>query len=649
MNFLTPPDRVTGNGTVVFPLRHCGRRHLFLFNITFMRSFNTSSFEPTGSEERKNHRRTLKSLVVYLWPEARLDLKLRVVLALFSLAMAKVVTVYVPFLYKEAVDQLSVEDALVVLPLGVIFAYGGARLLQQAFVEFRDFIFVRVSQYAQREIALSTFRHVHHLSLKFHLERQTGGLSRVIERGVGGVQFLLRFILFNILPTLMEITMVIVILFVQFDWRFSAATAGTIVAYVLFTQVITDWRLKFRRAMNAKDSEANTKAVDSFLNFETVKYFNNEEHEYRRYDEALAGYEKAAITSQTSLSLLNLGQGAIVAVGLISVMALAAAGVVNGDNTLGDFVMVNTFLIQLYLPLNFLGVVYREIKRSLVDMDKMFELLEHHPDVMDAPNAQELNGGPGQIDFEQVSFGYSQDREILKNISFRVLPGQTVAIVGPSGSGKSTISRLLFRFYDVNQGRITLDGQDLREVSQLSLRQAIGVVPQDTVLFNDTIAYNIHYGNPEAPWEQVQAAAQLAQIHHFVEGLPLGYDTEVGERGLKLSGGEKQRVAIARTILKGPRILIFDEATSALDSHTEKEIQESLREVSRERTTLIIAHRLSTIVDADEILVLQEGEIRERGRHEELLKRGGEYAEMWQKQQKGDDPAPSLSRPEGSP
>ena len=588
-------------------------------------------------------------MVVYLWPQGRLDLKIRVILALASLALAKVVTVYVPFLYKEAVDQLSLEETLLVLPLGVILAYGGARLLQQAFVEFRDFIFVRVSQHAQREIALSTFRHVHQLSLKFHLERQTGGLSRVIERGVGGIQFLLRFILFNILPTLIEITMVTVILFVQFDWRFSAATAGTIVAYVLFTQIITDWRLQFRRTMNAKDSEANTKAIDSFLNFETVKYFNNEEHEYRRYDEALAGYEKAAVTSQTSLSLLNLGQGAIVAVGLILVMWMAAAGVISGDNTIGDFVMVNTFLIQLYLPLNFLGVVYREIKRSLVDMDKMFELLEHKPDVVDAANARELGVGPGQIDFENVSFGYSEERGILKNISFQVPPGKTVAIVGPSGSGKSTISRLLFRFYDVDQGRITIDGQDIRDVSQLSLRKAIGVVPQDTVLFNDTIAYNIHYGNPEAPWEQVQEAAQLAQIHGFVESLPKGYETEVGERGLKLSGGEKQRVAIARTILKGPRILIFDEATSALDSHTEKEIQESLREVSKERTTLIVAHRLSTIIDADEILVLRQGEIMERGRHEELLKLGGEYSEMWKKQQKSEAQEQQASSIENQP
>ena len=614
-----------------------------------MRSFSTSSFEPTGSEERKNHLRTLKSLVVYLWPQGRLDLKIRVILALASLALAKVVTVYVPFLYKEAVDQLSLEETLLVLPLGVILAYGGARLLQQAFVEFRDFIFVRVSQHAQREIALSTFRHVHRLSLKFHLERQTGGLSRVIERGVGGIQFLLRFILFNILPTLIEITMVTVILFVQFDWRFSAATAGTIVAYVLFTQIITDWRLQFRRTMNAKDSEANTKAIDSFLNFETVKYFNNEEHEYRRYDEALAGYEKAAVTSQTSLSLLNLGQGAIVAVGLILVMWMAAAGVISGDNTIGDFVMVNTFLIQLYLPLNFLGVVYREIKRSLVDMDKMFELLEHKPDVVDAANARELWVCPGQIDFENVSFGYSEERGILKNISFQVPPGKMVAIVGPSGSGKSTISRLLFRFYDVDQGRITIDGQDIRDVSQLSLRKAIGVVPQDTVLFNDTIAYNIHYGNPEAPWEQVQEAAQLAQIHGFVESLPKGYETEVGERGLKLSGGEKQRVAIARTILKGPRILIFDEATSALDSHTEKEIQESLREVSKERTTLIVAHRLSTIIDADEILVLRQGEIMERGRHAELLKLGGEYSEMWKKQQKSEAQEQQASSIENQP
>ena len=608
-----------------------------------MRSFSTSSFEPTGSEERKNHLRTLKSLVVYLWPQGRLDLKFRVILALASLALAKVVTVYVPFLYKEAVDQLSFEEALLVLPLGVIFAYGGARLLQQAFVEFRDFIFVRVSQHAQREIALSTFRHVHRLSLKFHLERQTGGLSRVVERGVGGIQFLLSFMLFNILPTIIEILMVTVILFIHFDWRYSAATFFAVTTYIWFTQTITDWRLKFRKTMNAKDSEANSKAIDSFLNFETVKYFNNEEHEYSRYDEALAGYEKAAVTSQSSLSLLNLGQGTITTVGLVFVMLLAAQGVVSGHNTVGDFVLVNTFLIQLYLPLNFLGFVYREIKRSLVDMDKMFELLEHKPDVVDVANAQELKVGPGQIDFENVSFGYSAERGILKNISFQVPPGKTVAIVGPSGSGKSTISRLLFRFYDVDQGRITIDGQDIRDVSQLSLRKAIGVVPQDTVLFNDTISYNIHYGNPEAPWEQVQEAAQLAQIHGFVESLPKGYETEVGERGLKLSGGEKQRVAIARTILKSPRILIFDEATSALDSHTEKEIQESLREVSKERTTLVVAHRLSTIIDADEILVLRQGKIVERGRHEELLKLGGEYSAMWKKQQKSEAPEQQAS------
>lgn len=583
-------------------------------------------------EKKRTQWDTVRSLTRHLWPLGYPGLKVRVVLAMLSLATAKVVNVYVPFLYKDAVDALSLKP-LVVIPLSIIVAYGLARILQQAFGELRDFLFVRVAQHAQRTIALETFQHLHGLSLAFHLDRQTGGLSRVIERGIRAIQTVLSFMLFNIMPTLLEIVLVTVILYNKFDWKFAAVTFTTVGSYLLFTVLITNWRTKFRRSMNERDTEANTKAIDSLLNYETVKYFVNEEHEYKRYDQSLEQYQAEAIKSQSSLSLLNVGQGCIVGVGLVSVMGLAAQGVVDGVLTVGDFVLVNTLLIQLFIPLGFIGFVYREVSQGLIDMEKMFELLGVHAEVPDKPNAKTLQVGHSEIEFDQVSFAYNIDRQILKDVSFKIPAGHTVAIVGPSGSGKSTIARLLFRFYDVTGGAIRLGGEDLRDVTQKSLRSAIGIVPQDTVLFNDSIGYNIQYGRPSASEEEVIEAARLSQIHGFVESLPKKYKTPVGERGLKLSGGEKQRVAIARTVLKRPAILIFDEATSALDSHTEKEIQASLREVSKDRTTLVIAHRLSTIVDANEILVLKNGSIAERGRHQELLALNGEYAAMWEKQQ----------------
>ncbi|MBT6611988.1 MAG: ABC transporter ATP-binding protein/permease, partial [Deltaproteobacteria bacterium] len=480
---------------------------------------------------------TIKDLLTYLWPVGRTDLRTRVLLAMIFLAAAKIITVYIPFLYKSAVDSLSLDGNMLALPLGVIIAYGSARVLTQVFGELRDFVFVRVAQHAQRTISLSTFKHLHALSLRFHLERQTGGLSRVIERGTRGIQFVLTFSLFNILPTIFEIMLVTIVLFVKLDIRFAAITFFTISGYIVYTLAVTSWRLKFRRQMNAKDSEANTKAIDSLLNYETVKYFGNEGHEYKRYDEALAGYEFSAIRSQTSLSILNVGQGFIIGVGLVVVMALAGSGVVQGQLTIGDFVLVNTFLIQLFLPLNFLGFVYREIRQGLIDMEKMFELLDINAEVRDPIDARSLKIENGVVEFKNVSFGYSEDRGILRNISFTVPAGQTVAIVGPSGAGKSTISKLLYRFYDVSSGSITIDGQDIQSVTQQSLRDAIGVVPQDTVLFNDTIAYNIQYGDPLAGPEIIEEAAKLASLHEFIAKLPQGYETMVGERGLKLSGG----------------------------------------------------------------------------------------------------------------
>jgi len=586
------------------------------------------------SERDRGHLQTLRTLAPYLWPVGHTGLKVRVFIALALLAAAKITNVYIPFLYKAAVDALDLHSGVALaVPVMVILAYGGARVLVQAFGELRDAVFAKVGQHAIRTVALGTFQHLHRLGLRFHLERQTGGISRSIERGTSGIQFLLSFMLFNILPTLFEIGLVCGVLLVAYGFAFAAVIFTTIVAYIGYTLAITNWRIKYRREMNERDTEANTRAIDSLLNYETVKYFGNEQHEARRYDRALERYQHAAVISQQTLSLLNIGQGFIIACGLIAVMTMAARGVVAGRMTIGDFVMINTFLIQLYMPLNFLGTVYREIKQSLVDMEKMFTLLRVEAEVEDAPDARPLKVGRGELVFDRVDFGYDARRPILHQVSFTVPAGKTVAIVGPSGAGKSTISRILFRFYDVQGGSVRIDGQDIRKVTQSSLRAAIGIVPQDTVLFNDTIRYNIRYGRTDATDAEIDAAARLARIDRFIAELPDGYQSMVGERGLKLSGGEKQRVAIARTILKQPRILLFDEATSALDSHTEKEIQTSLREVSADRTTLVIAHRLSTVVDADEILVLDAGRIIERGRHQDLLARGGRYADMWARQQ----------------
>ncbi len=579
--------------------------------------------------------RTVRALLPYLWPPER-ALRARVVLALLFLAAAKVANVYVPVIYKHAVDSITGVEALVTVPVALLIAYGVARVMAQAFGELRDGVFARVAQRAIRTVGLRTFRHLHALSLRFHLDRQTGGLSRAVERGTKGIEFILNFTLFNILPTLIEIALVCGILWAMFDWRFAAVTFATVAAYVTFTLLFTEWRIKFRRVMNETDSEANTRAIDSLLNYETVKYFNNEEHEARRFDEALQRYEGAAVKSKTTLAALNIGQGFVIAAGLVLVMTMAAYGVQAGAMTVGDFVMVNAYLIQLYMPLNFLGFVYRQLKQSLTDTESMFHLLEAPREVTDRPGARPLRVREGRLSFADVRFAYDPEREVLKGISFDVAPGGSVAIVGPSGAGKSTLSRLLFRFYDVSAGRIAIDGQDIRDVAQDSLRAAIGIVPQDTVLFNDTIEYNIAYGRPGAGRDEVERAARLARIHDFVVSLPQGYQTRVGERGLKLSGGEKQRVAIARTILKQPAILLFDEATSALDTHTEKEIQASLRDVSRGRTTLMIAHRLSTVIDADEILVLDDGRIVERGRHAQLLARDGRYAAMWRRQQEAE-------------
>jgi ATP-binding cassette subfamily B protein len=576
----------------------------------------------------------VRMLLPYLWPRNRADLRVRVVGAMALLIAAKLVAVCVPMVYKMAIDRLTpghVTIALLAAPVMIIIAYGVARVGAQLFAELRDAVFAKVEQHAVREVALGTFRHLHALSLRYHLERQTGGLSRAIERGIRGTEFLL--------PTLVEIAMVTAILWRLYSVSFAAFTIATVLIYVGFTFAVTDWRIKFRREMNERDSEANTKAVDSLLNFETVKYFANEEHEARRFDKALAAYERAAVKSQTTLSGLNIGQGIIIATGLVSVMILAADGIVAGTMTVGDFVLVNSYLVQLYAPLNQLGMVYRNIKQSLTDLEAMFRLLHVEPDIADKEDAMPLTVTRGEIVFDHVSFSYDQRREILHDVSFRVAPGNTVAIVGPSGAGKSTISRLLFRFYDVDDGAIRIDGQDLRDVTQDSLRRSIGVVPQDTVLFNDTIRYNIGYGRPGAPPEEIADAAHRARLDQFIARLPDGDLSPVGERGLKLSGGEKQRVAIARVILKGPRILVFDEATSALDTKTEREIQASLEEVSAARSTVMIAHRLSTVVGAHEILVLDQGCIVERGDHATLLARGGVYAQMWQRQQEAGEDA----------
>ena len=581
---------------------------------------------------RQDDWKTIKSLLPYLW-----EFRGRVVLALLFLALAKVANVSVPLVLKEIVDALDPAQSVLALPVFFLIAFGLLRLGNALFGELRDAVFAKVTQRSIRRVALKVFEHLHNLSLRFHLERQTGGMSRDIERGTAGIRFLLNFMLFNILPTLLEIGFVAVILLVKYDPWFFVVTIVTLFAYIAFTLLITEWRMIFRRNMNDMDSKANTRAIDSLLNYETVKYFSNEGFEARRYDETLQSWEKAAVRNQTSLSVLNTGQGAIIAIGVTILMFMASQGVVQGTMTIGDLVLVNAFLIQLYMPLHFLGFVYREIRHSLADMERMFGLLEQHGEVADRPGARELQIRGGAIRFEHVGFGYDNRRPVLRDVSFEIPSGHKVAVVGSSGAGKSTLSRLLFRFYDSTTGRILMDGQDIREVTQQSLRRAIGIVPQDTVLFNDTIYYNIAYGRPEATREEIIEAARAAHIHQFVESLPDKYDTLVGERGLKLSGGEKQRVAIARTLLKNPPILVFDEATSALDSRTEKAIQAELQEIATNHTTLVIAHRLSTIMDADQILVMEHGQIVERGTHGELLARNGTYANMWALQQQEEE------------
>jgi ATP-binding cassette subfamily B protein len=572
--------------------------------------------------------KTIKTLLPYLW-----EFRGRVALALTLLISAKIANVAVPLLLKKIVDSLDKPQAVIALPVIFLLGYGALRFASTLFGELRDAVFAKVTQRAIRRVALTVFGHLHALSLRFHLERQTGGVSRDIERGTRGIGFLLNFMLFNILPTLVEIGLVATILFINYDVSFALVTFATLVIYIVFTLFITEWRMVFRRTMNDMDSKANTRAIDSLLNYETVKYFSNEQFETRRYDESLQVWEKAAVRNQTSLAALNAGQSFIIGVGITVLMFLAAKGVVAGTMTLGDLVLINAYMIQIYLPLHFLGFVYREIKHSLADMEKMFTLLEVNAEVKDKPGAPPLQVTHGAIRFEHVNFHYDAKRQILHDVSFEVPPGRTVAVVGASGAGKSTLSRLLFRFYDVTGGHVLIDGQDIRNVAQASLRAAIGIVPQDTVLFNDTIYYNIAYGRPEATQEEIIEAAKSAHIHHFIESLPDKYESIVGERGLKLSGGEKQRVAIARAILKQPRILIFDEATSALDSKSEKAIQAELRRIAENRTTLVIAHRLSTIIDADRILVMDQGRIAESGTHRELLERKGLYAHMWTLQQ----------------
>jgi ATP-binding cassette subfamily B protein len=599
---------------------------------------------PSPATRRSGGFATLRTLLPYLWPKNATNLRVRIVVAMLLLVAAKVANIYVPMLYKAAIDSLGGKaGTAVMIPLGLILAYGGARVATLVFSELRDAVFSKVAQNSIRVVGLQVFRHLHALALRFHLARQTGGLTRSIERGTKGIETLLSYMLFNVLPTLFEILLVTIIMWHMFDVWFALATFATVTLYILYTLLVTEWRTKFRRQMNETDSEANTKAVDSLLNYETVKYFGNEEHEASRYDHALQRYERAAVKSQVSLSLLNIGQAAIISTGLTVVMWMAARGIVAGKLTIGDFVLVNTYLLQLYQPLNFFGFVYREIKQSLIDMDRMFELMSVDREIADRPGSAPLRIAGATLEFRDVGFGYDPRRTILEKVSFTVPAGKTVAVVGASGAGKSTLSRLLFRFYDVDSGAILIDGQDIRDVTQSSLRAAIGIVPQDTVLFNDTILYNIAYGRPGATQEDIEHAARLAHIHEFILAMPDGYQTMVGERGLKLSGGEKQRVAIARTILKQPAILLFDEATSALDTHTEREIQSNLREVSRGRTTLTIAHRLSTIIDSDEIIVLDAGHIVERGRHHQLLTLDGAYAAMWKRQQETGAEAEDLS------
>ncbi|MFN4158461.1 MAG: ABCB family ABC transporter ATP-binding protein/permease [Gemmobacter sp.] len=608
-----------------------------------MRRVTGTATSADAGTARASGIQTMLRVLPYLWPPGESWIKRRVVAALGMLIVAKVIAVATPFLYKAAVDRLAGDapDAAMMLMLGAVgltVAYGLARLGQVAFQELRDAIFVRVGQRALRRLALETFTHIHRLSMRYHITRKTGGLSRVIERGVKGVDFLLRFMLFSIGPLILELTMVSVIFALVFGVEYMLVVVATITLYVTFTFRITEWRVKIRREMNNQDTDANQKAIDSLLNYETVKYFNAEGREAARYDGAMAAYEKAAVKTGQSLSLLNLGQSFLITTGLVIVMVMAAMGVQEGRLTVGDFVLVNAYMIQITLPLNFLGTVYREIRQALVDMGEMFGLLGQPAEVVDRPGAPDLAVTGGEVVFDDVHFAYDPDRSILKGVTIRVGPGERVALVGPSGSGKSTIGRLLFRFYDVTGGAIRIDGQDLRDVTQGSIHARVGVVPQDTVLFNDTVYYNIAYGRPEASRADVEAAARAAKIHDFIASLPEGYETKVGERGLKLSGGEKQRVGIARTLLKDPPILLLDEATSALDTQTERDIQDSLRDMGQGRTVLVIAHRLSTIADADRIVVLETGRVIEEGTHEALIASGGRYAAMWAAQSAEDVP-----------
>jgi ABC-type transport system involved in Fe-S cluster assembly fused permease/ATPase subunit len=579
---------------------------------------------------------TLRKLLPYLW-----TYRWRVMLALAFMVGAKMANVGVPLLLKELVDSMALKPgdarALLVVPVGLLLAYGALRLSTSLFTELRELVFAKATEGTARSISLSVFRHLHSLSLRFHLERQTGGMTRDIERGTRAVHSLISYSLYSIVPTIIEVVMVLTLLGVKFDAWFAWITIAALVVYIAFTILVTNWRTQFRKQVNELDSTSHTRAIDSLLNYETVKYFNNEDFEAKRYDESLERLRRAQLKAQTTLSILNTGQQLIIAVGLVAMLWMATRGVVEGRMTLGDLVMVNAFMIQLYIPLNFLGVIYREIKQSLTDLDKMFTLMEREREVDDAPGAQPLQVKDGHVKFSHVNFAYEPARPILHDVSFEIPAGKTVAVVGPSGSGKSTLARLLYRFYDVNSGAISIDGQDIRQVTQASVRQAIGIVPQDTVLFNDTVAYNIAYGRTGATREQIEAAAKAARIHDFIASTPKGYDTAVGERGLKLSGGEKQRVAIARTLLKNPPIMIFDEATSALDSANERAIQAELQGVARNKTALVIAHRLSTVVDAHQILVMELGRIVERGTHADLLELGGRYAEMWRLQQVGDD------------
>ena len=591
--------------------------------------------QDVSAQERQSGWRTVRKVMPYLWPADKPWVKRRVVLAMMALILSKIVSVYTPILYRDAVNVLGGDGVsdLALGAIGLTVAYGVARLMNVGFQQLRDAIFARVAQRALRMLALETFEHIHRLSMRYHITRKTGGLSRIIERGVKGVEFLLRFLLFSIGPLVLELVMIGVVLTILFDVSYLGVVAVTIGLYVWFTFAVTEWRVKLRREMNDQDTDANQKAIDSLLNFETVKYFGAEGREAARYDRAMAGYEAAALKTSYSLAFLNFGQSVIITGGLVAVMVMAAIGVQNGTLTVGDFVMVNAYMIQITMPLNFLGTVYREIRQALVDMGEIFDLLEQPAEVKDAPGARDLQVSSGRVELDDVHFGYDPARPILKGVSVVAEPGQTVAIVGSTGSGKSTIGRLLFRFYDVGAGALRIDGQDVREVTQESLHAAIGVVPQDTVLFNDTIRYNIAYGRDAATEEDIFAAARAAQIHDFIQGLPEGYDTAVGERGLKLSGGEKQRVGIARTLLKNPPILLLDEATSALDTDTEQEIKDALRAAGQGRTVLTIAHRLSTIAEADRIVVLEQGEIVETGTHDALLAREGRYAQLWYRQQ----------------